>query len=122
MAEKPSKTKLYAQAEQVLRERHFEEFQEIVAEVYAEHGYVYKRRLSAEERAERDRLAELAKVEAQLAELRAKAEALSMSTAVDKAGDEDGLSEFAGPAVKREPYGGAYPVDPEALEKSGFPV
>jgi hypothetical protein len=55
MAETPNRNKLYAAATAQLREQHRHEFEVLLAEQYKAAGLVYKRRLTAEERAVRDR-------------------------------------------------------------------
>lgn len=67
--ETPSKSTLYGQAIRELRTRHAQEFDEIVSGIYAEHGLMYIRRLTAEEKAERARVEEETKAEAQLQRL-----------------------------------------------------
>lgn len=67
--ETPSKSTLYGQAVRELRTRHAEEFDQIVTDIYAEHGLTYTRRLTPEERAERAAAEEKAKAEAALIRL-----------------------------------------------------
>ena len=55
---KPTRAQLYSQAEANLRTAHREEFEASLARLYTEHGYYYKARLTAEERAELKRQAE----------------------------------------------------------------
>lgn len=120
MAEKPSKEQLYAIAEREIKARHQEEFQALVRELYEANGYVYRRRLSAEERAERERAAALARAKAKRAAAEAEIARLSTgkSTPVDEPGD--GLDEFVGSQVKQAPFGAAHPVDPSAVSKAGL--
>ena len=48
------KSALYTQAVQEIRNRHFDEFQEIVADLYEANGFTYRKRLSEEEKAEQE--------------------------------------------------------------------
>lgn len=68
-SETPSKSTLYGQAVRELRNRHAQEFDEIVSGIYAEHGLTYTRRLTPEERAEKAAAEERAKADAALARL-----------------------------------------------------
>lgn len=54
-AQTPSKSSLYAQAQKQLRERHKEEFNQLVQDAYAEHGMTYRPRLTPEQREARKR-------------------------------------------------------------------
>lgn len=65
----PTKSSLYGKAQQILRDRHLEEFEGLVTDLYAEHGYRYVRRLTPEERAAKAEAEERAKAEARLAKL-----------------------------------------------------
>lgn len=122
MAEKPSKAKLYSQAEQLLRERHIEEFHQIVRGLYEENGYTYSRRLSAEERAERKRAREVEQARAAMAALREKFPELENELPLGVAEVPTMKpDDFAGNQVRQEPYGAAHPVDPEAIERAGIP-
>lgn len=56
MADKtPARSTIYAKSTAILRERHREEFDAILAEEFGKVGLAYVKRLTAEERAERDR-------------------------------------------------------------------
>ena len=55
MGEKPNRNKLYAKATASLREKHRSEFEALLHEEYKAAGLTYRRRLTAEERAERDK-------------------------------------------------------------------
>lgn len=60
---------LYARAQRVLRERHSEEWHQIMAEQHEAEGLVYRRRLSPKEREEREAQREREKAERQLERL-----------------------------------------------------
>ena len=47
------RNKLYTEAQTELRERHEEEFVDLISAKYAEHGLSYRRRLSEEAKAEK---------------------------------------------------------------------
>lgn len=66
---RPSRSVLYGECMAALRNIHHEEFEAMVTEAYAEHGYRYQRRLSAEERAEAKRLADEAEAKELIAGL-----------------------------------------------------
>ena len=70
---KPSnqRNKLYAAATAELRESHRAEFDSLVEKQYVNAGLTYTRRLSAEERAERDAAIKLEKARQKAAKLKA---------------------------------------------------
>lgn len=117
MAEgKPTRAALYARAEQMLRERHVKEFHQIVRDLYAEHGYTYTRRLTADERAERERAAKVEKLRQKRAELEAELAAIEgvpAPQAVEKGVDV---------RTNQAPFGGVHPVDPDEVARMGIPV
>lgn len=66
---KVTSSRLYSAAVRELRQRHEEEFLAILESLYSEHGMTYKRRLSAEERAEMVEAAARAKAAERVAAL-----------------------------------------------------
>lgn len=64
---KPSATELRAEARRRFHEAHPGEFDRFMVEVYAEHGLEYRKRLTPQERAEREKAEKKAKAAAAVA-------------------------------------------------------
>jgi hypothetical protein len=68
-AQTPNRNSLYSEAQRILRERHRDEFEQIVTEEYRKVGLTYRPRLTDEQKAERARQAEQEKAEKALQRL-----------------------------------------------------
>lgn len=126
MGESRLSNKLYTAATRRLRERFAEEFQDILADEYEKAGLTYKRRLSADERAEQERQKAIAKArakqaaaEAELASLLGDAEMTDALAGLGEAAMTGALTGVADaeviPGSRPMPMGAVHPVDPDAL-------
>lgn len=70
MSKQVSRSTVYARANATIRERHRAEFDEVLAAEFEKAGMSYTRRLSAQERAERDAAIRLEKARQKAAALR----------------------------------------------------